>query len=247
MKLRLRRPSWFAVALTLFGMAFFIALGVWQLDRASEKVQLLRRFATASSSPLHAFSTVQSGVPDEHYPHVDVHGHFLTDRGYVLDDQMHGRRIGVQVYAPFHVDHDDRLLLVDRGFMQREGGDQGTPQLAPLRSGETTLKGLYAPPPRAGLKLGGNALAKQTQWPKTSIYVDLDEIGRDLHASMYPRVLLLDPDPASPYIREWVPATMSPSRHRGYALQWFTFALAALAIFVIMHRQRPADVTDDDE
>lgn len=247
MRLRLRRPSWFAVALTVAGMAFFIVLGVWQLNRASEKVQLLRRFATASSAPLQAFATVRGGVADEHYPHIEAHGRFLADRDYVLDDQMHADRIGVQVYAPFHALHDDRLLLVDLGFVPREGGDQRVPQLPPLPAAPITLHGLYAPPPRAGLKLGGDALPAQSAWPKTSIYLDLHNIGKDLHASIYPRVLLLDPDPATPYIRQWVPATMPPSRHRGYAVQWFTFALAALAIFVIMHRQHPTDVTDDDE
>jgi cytochrome oxidase assembly protein ShyY1 len=31
---------------------------------------------------------------------------------------------------------------------------------------------------------------------------------------------------------------MPPERHRAYAFQWFTFALAAVVIFVLLHRQR---------
>nr|MDQ2972370.1 SURF1 family protein [Pseudomonadota bacterium] len=54
----------------------------------------------------------------------------------------------------------------------------------------------------------------------------------------YPRVLLLDADPATPYVRQWTPDTMPPARHRAYALQWFTFALVALVMFFVLHRVR---------
>jgi len=39
----LRRPTWFAVALTVVGVLAFVRLGIWQLDRADEKDELLRR------------------------------------------------------------------------------------------------------------------------------------------------------------------------------------------------------------
>jgi cytochrome oxidase assembly protein ShyY1 len=245
--IRLRRPSWFAVALTLAGMAIFVRLGVWQLDRADYKEQLLRRFATASSAPLHDFASVQSGAPADSDPHVRVRGRFVPDRYYLIDDQIHAVRVGTLVYAPFQPQDGQRLLLVDLGFLAHAGGNDRQPHLPPLPAAETTLTGLYAPPPATGLRLGGNALAKQSRWPKTAVYLDLDQVASDLHTSLYPRVLLLDPDPATPYLRQWTPATMPPARHRGYAFQWFSFALAALVIFLILHRRRDPKPDDDSE
>jgi surfeit locus 1 family protein len=246
--MRLRRPSWLAIALTVVGVLVFVRLGMWQLHRASYKEDLLRRFAAAASAPLQRFDAVAGHAPSYRYPHVSVRGRFVPDRVYYLDDQIHGGRLGVQVYMPFRPDDHARLLLVDMGFLQREGGrETSQPHLPPVPTGEVTLHGVYAPPPGAGFKLGGNALPRQHRYPKTVIYVDMRDIGADLGATLYPGRLLLDPDPSTTYVRQWTPGFMPPARHRGYAFQWFSFALAAVAIFVIMHRRRPDDGDDGDE
>ena len=243
--IRLRRPSWFAVLLTLFGVVFFVRLGVWQLHRASEKEVLLRRFATAASAPIEDFGSVQHGTMPQRYPHLRVRGHYMPGRDYMLDDQNHAGRPGVEVYVPFKVDGHARVLLLGMGFLPREGMQLKLPQLPPLKPGPVTLEGIYAPPPSPGLKLGGNALAKQSSWPKLTTYIDMDQIAGDLHATLYPRVLLLDPDPSEAYVRQWTPGFMPPARHRGYAFQWFSFAVAAVVIFVIMHRKK--ETGEDDE
>ncbi|MDN5923931.1 MAG: SURF1 family protein [Xanthomonadales bacterium] len=260
--MRLRRPSWFAVALTVFGVLAFVRLGVWQLDRAVQKEQLLQRFADASHTPLVDFSAVPSTLPEQRDPHVRVHVRYLADHVYILDDQIHSDRQGVQVFMPALVlakcgdsapchPQSSKVLLVDMGFLPRQNGMRKMPDLPPLKHPQAMLTGLYAAPPAPGLRLGGNALRKQGTWPKLTTYIDLNQIGADLGRPIYPRVLLLDHDPSLPYIRAWKPQTMPPARHRAYAFQWFSFAAAALAIFVILHRRGKDDVTleekDDDE
>lgn len=236
--MRLRRPSWFAVLLTLAAVVLFVRLGVWQLHRATEKEHLLSRFADAAAQPVVPFSRVSGGVPDHRYPHVEVRGRFLTDRYYMLDDRTHASRVGVEVYVPFAVVGTGRRLLVDLGFLPRTRNN-ALPHLPPLPDGEVAIRGLYAEPPRPGLKLGGDVLPKQDTWPKVGIYIDLDEIAADLGHPLFSRVLLVDPDPATIYIRQWVPDTMPPERHRAYAFQWFSFALAVLVIFLVVHRRSP--------
>ncbi|WP_206064303.1 SURF1 family protein [Oleiagrimonas sp. C23AA] len=242
--MRLRRPSVFAVLLTLAGVVLFIRLGIWQLNRAVEKEQLLRRFATANSAPTVPFSKVAAGAPAHAYPHVSVAGHFLRHHLYVMDDQVLGDRVGVQVYAPFVVSGGQRVVLVGLGFLPRGGSGKTLPYIPPLPDHRMTLHGLYVPPPAPALRMGGNRLPDQKQWPKTMIYMDLGDISKDLGHPLYPRRLLLDPDPAQPYVRKWTPGVMPPARHRGYAFQWFSFAAAAVAIFVILHRRRdPKDAS----
>ncbi|MEO6968064.1 MAG: SURF1 family protein [Rhodanobacteraceae bacterium] len=236
--IRLRRPSPFAVALTFAGFAIFVALGVWQLRRADQKESLLARFAQAAHAPLQPLSAVQENAPPTSYPHVIVHGRFDARRVYLLDDQTHADRLGIEAFVPFTPDNRGNALLVNLGFLPREGIDQSLPQLPPIPERELTLTGIYAPPPRAGLKLGGNPLPRQHAWPKLVTWIDLHDIGADLHRATYPRVLLLDADPASVYVRQWAPDTMPPARHRAYALQWFTFALIALVMFFVLHRVR---------
>ena len=68
--------------------------------------------------------------------------------------------------------------------------------------------------------------------------VDLPTIARALGSrALAPRVLRLDPALPIGYERdlEVLPNTLPPQRHLGYAVQWFALALAALAIFVVLH------------
>jgi surfeit locus 1 family protein len=216
-----------------------VRLGIWQLHRADYKDALLRRYAAAASAPVQAFDAVADRPPVDAYPRVHVQGRYLTDRLYLLDNPKHDSLGGVEVYAPFQPLNQHRLLLVDLGFLPGNGTNQ-VPQLQPLPTDVQTLQGVYQPPPGTGLELGGNALAQQTHWPKKSIYLDPDQVAADLHATLYPRVLALDPDPSAIYVRMHALdiSSMPPARHRAYAYQWFTFAVAAVVIFVVLHRKR---------
>lgn len=235
----LRRPSWWAVLLTLAGTLLFLRLGEWQLHRADEKEEILRRYATAATAPLRDFAAVADTPPKDAFARVQVRGEYLADRVYLLDNPKHDQRGGVEVFVPFQIAGNDHLLLVDLGFLPGNGTDQA-PQLPPLSGGERTLQGLYLPPPGVGYEMGGNALAKQTHWPKTTIYLDVKQFSADLGRPLYPQVLALDADPAAIYVREHTLdfSSMPPARHRAYAFQWFTFAVAAVVIFLVLHRRR---------
>lgn len=233
-----RRPAWWAVLLTVTGVLAFVWLGLWQLDRANQKQALIDRYAAATHAPPQPFARMAAAPPADEFPRVRVHGHYLPGRVYLLDNPHHDERGGVQVYAPLRLDGQRRLLLVDLGFLVGNGSDRA-PVLPDLPDGERTLQGLYLPPPGVGYRMGGDALAQQVRWPKTTVYLDLDQVARDLGEPLYPRVLALDAAPGVVYQRrhELDPSLMSPTRHRAYAFQWFTFAAAALLIFVVLQRK----------
>jgi surfeit locus 1 family protein len=227
------------VLLTVAGALLFLRLGIWQLHRADEKEALLRRYAAAQMAPPQDFAQTARDDAGDAFAHVRVRGRYLADRVYLLDNPRHDQRGGVEAYAPLVLSSGDRLLLVDLGFLPGDGTDR-VPQLPPLPGGAVTLQGLYLPPPGTGFEMGGDALARQTRWPKTAVYLDLGEVARDLGRALYPRVLALDADPASIYVRQHAYdfSAMPPARHRAYAFQWFGFAVAAVAILVILHRPR---------
>jgi surfeit locus 1 family protein len=235
----MRRPAWWSVLLTLVGVLVFVCLGIWQLHRADYKEELLRRYAAAAGTPPQDFAVVTGNLSGDVYPRVQVQGHYLVDRLYLLDNPRHDEMGGVEVYAPFQPDHQGKLLLVDLGFLPGNGTGK-PPQLPPLSTDAQTLQGLYQPAPGKGFEMGGNALAQQAQWPKTSIYLDLNQIAADLHAQLYPRVLALDADPAAIFVRAHTLdlSSMPPARHRAYAFQWFTFAIVAVVMFVVLHRTK---------
>jgi len=232
---RWHKPSALAWALLAIGIAAFMKLGVWQLDRARQKEQLLAAFATAANEAPQNFASVRDSADLQRYPHVRVTGHYATDRGYLRDEQLHDGHLGVHAIAVFAAAGEDRLLLVDRGWIAWNHAPGTTPILPPLPDGEATLAGIYAPLPGSGLRVGGNALTAQNTWPKLTLRIDAAEIAADLGKSLLPRMLLLDADAGSGFVREWTPNVMPPLRHRAYALQWFTFALVALVVFAVVH------------
>ena len=240
-----RRPSWWALLLTAAGALLFLRLGVWQLHRADFKESLLRRYAAAETAAPQDFATIAARPPEDSFPRVRVRGRYLADRLYLLDNPKHDERGGVEAFAPFELAGHGPLLLVDLGFLPGSGNGK-TPQLPPLPDTRVDLQGLYVPPPPSGFEMGGNALARQTRWPKQSIYLAMDQVAGDLGRTLYPRVLALDADAASIYVRQHaLDLSMPPARHRAYAFQWFAFAAAAVVILLVLHRKRGPRRDDD--
>jgi cytochrome oxidase assembly protein ShyY1 len=111
------------------------------------------------------------------------------------------------------------------------------PAIPPPPPGVRTLRALYAPPPGSGVRLGGNALPRQAQWPKTTIYLDIAEVSADLRHALDPRVMLeTDADDAAiGFVREWRPEVFPPARHYAYAFTWFAFCAVVVATFIGLH------------
>ncbi len=234
MSRRWHRPSAFAWVLLVLGLAAFLGLSRWQWHRAQEKERLLASYATAENSGVRQFATLPEPLSAEDYPRVTASGRYVDGRGYWLDQQVLDGKVGRRAIAVFQPDGAPRRLLVDLGWVAALPG-QPAPSWPALPLTEVALQGIYAPPPGGGLRVGGDALPRQNSWPKLTVFLDLAAISADLGAPVAPRLLLLDADPASGFVRRWTPAVMPPEKHRGYALQWFTFALAAVVIFIVLH------------
>ncbi len=234
MSRRWHRPSAFAWMLLLLGLAAFLGLSRWQWQRAAEKERLLASYAAAENSGVRQFATLPETLPTEDYPRVAASGRYVDGRGYWLDQQVHEGKVGRRAIAVFQPNGSTRRLLVDLGWIAAPPG-QPPPAWPALPLTDLALHGIYAPPPGGGLRVGGDALPRQNGWPKLTVFLDLAAISADLGTPVAPRLLLLDADPASGFVRRWTPAVMPPEKHRGYALQWFTFALAALVIFIVLH------------
>lgn len=224
----------FAVVLTIFGIACFVALATWQFRRAQEKAELFAAFAHASEQVPVALDQARREATRSRYPRVRVAGRYDSQHAYVLDNQVRDGRNGIILFNVFEPADGSAPLLVNRGFLAR-GTDGAKPAIPAPPAGAQDLLALYAPPPGIGLRLGGNQLPQQRDWPKTGIYLDTTEIAQDLGRKVDSRVLLLEPEAGSPFVREWTPQVMPPQRHLGYAFTWLTFALVALVIFTGKH------------
>lgn len=231
------RPGRFAVSLALLGLILFSTLGTWQVQRAGQKRTFLAAFEHAADAPAMSLPAARHAAADSsRYPHVRVRGRY-GDASYLLDNQLHDGRSGVRLYRVFESD-DASVLLVAMGFLTAPAGQP--PQIPAPPAGTQELTALYAPAPGHVLRMGGNPLPGQRHWPKVTTYIDLGEISADAGEVLDQRVLLLDPQPGSAFVRDWQPAVLPVERHYGYAFTWFSFALLTLIIFVSRHWRKPA-------
>ena len=70
------RPRVFAVALTAFGVAAFVALGVWQENRAAEKERLFAAFAAADTAAPVTLEAARRSADSSRFPRVNVRGRY---------------------------------------------------------------------------------------------------------------------------------------------------------------------------
>lgn len=233
MKPALRRALLWAIALGL--CLAFVRAGLWQSGRAVEKEGLLAYSARvlAERQPL-PLSEGVARLP----AWVAVEGVFEAVPALRLDNQRRGARVGVQVYRLFRLE-DGRRLWIDIGWRALPG-DRRVPAEPPLPEAPMRLEGLLVPPPSAGLALGPAASALP-DGGQLALRLESSVLGQ-ADSALDTAVLRLDPAVPLGHERDLdlLANTLSPDKHRGYALQWFGFAAGLLLLSLFLQfRRRP--------
>ena len=223
--------------LALLGCALFARLGVWQLDRMYQKEAMLASahalLARRDAQPL-AVAADASHARD--YAWTAADGRFLATPAVLLDNQERDGRPGVRAYRVFAAP-GAAPVLVELGWLPVPG-DRRMPSV-PVPD-VRHVAGLLAPPPSSGLAKG----IAQPQPDGTLLFVALDVtlLRQALRLpTLAPRVLKLDPalPPAYPRDLDILPNTLPPSRHLGYAVQWFGLALTVLVTALVLTLRPP--------
>lgn len=233
MRKHTRLIGWVAAVLVIIG---FCQLGRWQLHRMQEKQALLDQQPPARAQSM-ALADAQAAPARLRW--VDDHGRFLPGT-VLLDNQTRDGRAGIKVYQPFASGTGARVL-VDLGWLPMPA-DRTVPTIVP-REGAAHVAGLLAPPPATGIALGP-ALTPTAQ-PRVWLANRMPpaEVAAALGlapASLASPVLRLDPALPGGYARdlELLPNTLPPSRHLGYAVQWFGLALTVLIVALVLEWRR---------
>ena len=216
------RPGFTVMWLLIFCLMCY--LGVWQLHRYHFKKTLLADFqqrASVAPQPLSAAHDVQ-------FQHVSAKGKYLNELS-ILVDRVHDNRSGFDVVTPFLLEEQNKLLLVNRGWVAASPHfekEQTTQEI----TGVIKLINEYQ------FILGKNVL---DQSPLHLQKIDLRDISQQLHEEVFPFILLLDASSAQGYQRDWViTAGMTPERHMGYAVQWFVMAIVLVVAWLCFSIER---------
>lgn len=212
-------------------LSVLLYLGHWQWTKAGIKRQMIDTFDQAGEFV--PWSSM--GESPARYARVQLRGHYLGARQVLMDGLSRNGVPGVQVLSPFLTESGD-VVVVNRGWRPFEGTRDGPVAPAPPE-GAQTLTGRVRDFARPGLRLGeGNQSVKPT-WPRLAIYPSADEISTWIERPVADVLVLLDAEAPGGFVREWRPDGFPPSRHTGYAVQWFSLATALVILYLIACRR----------
>ncbi|MGH8503012.1 MAG: SURF1 family protein [Gammaproteobacteria bacterium] len=213
----------------------FIALGVWQLNRAQEKQAILETYALRNQQSPEELTLPLKDKPWWRYRRVEVTGHFTANRQFLLDNQVNHGRVGYNVLTPLRVT-GNRGVLVDRGWIPLGSSRDERPEI-PVTSARVRLRAMVFVPYARGFSLGGMDEG-ETGWPRRVQFIDFERMGARVDLALAGVALRLDPQSPYCYRCEWQLTPFSPARHLGYAVQWFALAVAVLVIFIVVNLKR---------
>ena len=223
--------SWIPYVIGAILVVQFAALGAWQVSRAFEKRAEQQAFVTQAG-----FSSWSDGVSVRPFQKLKVTGRFDVEHQFLLENIIINSRLGYYVLTPLQVADDAPLLLISRGWFEREGPAVAPDELS-LPDSRLTVRGRAGSLPRAGYRMG-EAIPADAEWPKRAVYPILDEIADTLGQPVQPFVLLMDPEDDYGFFRHWVPEEMGPGRHYAYALQWFAMGIVLAGLLIWNFRKR---------
>lgn len=237
-RLRRWRAPWWAWLVLLPTLTLLTGLGLWQLQRASDKEQMLAQRQAAGKGE--GAELAAAGQPERLYGRrVRAAGRYLDGRQILLDNQVWQGRAGYRVWTPLQLD-DGRLVLVDRGWVPLGRNRAQTPQ-PEVPAGAQQVAGLWREWPEPGMRLEADDVCAQRPWPRVLNYPPYEHVACQYAAPVIDGLVLLDEDAAGGFPRDWDDVGLPPARHIGYAVQWFAMALAVVVIFVVVNVRRKQD------
>lgn len=208
---------------SIFFVIVFVFLGVWQIERAAHKEGLLQAFNSEQESPP---IRLTSQSPD--WSRVFVDGIFDSSRQILIDNQIHKGKVGYKIFTPFRFD-DNKIVLVDRGWIAQGQSRSDLPQLNILEKKSRIIATVTSP--EQGVLAGSELLTNE--WPRVSQTKAVEVIASAFKEPILDIVLVLDP--GSSQITEFIqikPFAITPVKHYGYAMQWFTMSIVLLGMFL---------------
>ena len=208
---------------SIFFVFVFVFLGIWQIERAANKEGLLQDFNSEQESPP---TRLTSQSPN--WSRVFVDGVFDSSRQILIDNQIHKGKVGYKIFTPFRFD-DNKIVLVDRGWIAQGQSRSDLPQLNILEKKSRIIATVTSP--EQGVLAGSELLTNE--WPRVSQSKAVEVIALAFNEPILDIVLVLDP--GSSQITEFIqikPFAITPVKHYGYAMQWFTMSIVLLGMFL---------------
>lgn len=223
--------EWRITLFTLLLLPLLISLGFWQLQRAEEKAALASAFERQQASPPAPLQTLAGASAAElAYRPVVLRGRFVAGQDLLLDNRTRSGRYGNEVLSVFVLD-DGALALVNRGWLVADSARRVLPDVPAAPGGRLEIRGRVYVAPGEPYLLADEPLAQD--WPQRIQAVEMNKIAAILDRALFPYPVRINAGEPGALQADWQVVNVSPAKHRGYAVQWFSMA-AVLALLYLL-------------
>jgi surfeit locus 1 family protein len=204
------RPRAWALALTVAACAAFIALGNWQARRADEKRALGAQLEKQR---------------------IALTGEFRPEYTVFLDNRIRNHRAGYEVVTPLRIDGEH--VLVVRGWVEAGRTRDALPQMR-TPPGSVRVEGLALESLPRMMQLKEDPKSKVRQ------SLDIGAFAAQTGLSLRPYFLEQHSAADDGLLRDWPRPDAGVEKHESYSLQWYSFAVLAAALLIVLSFRRVA-------
>lgn len=238
------------LGLWLFFIALFMVLGFWQLHRYHWKKALMANYAERIQTAPLRVSQLEQSADKLLYHRVKISGEIGKKANIYWQNRYYRDSYGYHVLTPLWIATTQRYVLIDRGFIDQL---PVASQIDPFK-GTRRVTGIIYYPDRAGFILGTD-LSHNAAGQLLIQTLNFDALSKALEAPIYPFIIYVQSPLEADKRYSWPTSVQKitknrrqaetffaniipPSRHMGYAVQWFAMALV-LAIAVVIAWFKP--------
>jgi surfeit locus 1 family protein len=238
-----RTQQWVILIAAVISVAITASLGAWQMRRAAYKEQLAASIHKKNEQlpgMNTALNAIDLGVfkPEEWlHRRMQLQGRWLHEHTVFLDNrpmQISGsQRVGFYVVTPLALQDSNRVIWVQRGWVQRDFRDRSRLPALLENSELVTVQGrLIAQVSQAYEMKNSSEVSIPNAARPSRIWQNLPQVNFASKALLPIALLQTAPDAGQDGLqRDWPAADTGVAKHYGYAFQWFALS----ALFVILY------------
>jgi len=224
---------WFLLAVALSVSALTFRLGLWQLDRATQKETIYAQQQAQMHLPAlgNADLLLHSDARAELYRPVKLQGQWAGELTVYLDNRSHQGQPGFLVLTPLCL-RDKTCVLVIRGWAARDRVSSA--KLPPVTTpSDGQIDGIKVNPPSHMMELSSSRSETMMSSPFEVLRqnIKVDEYEKETGLRIIATVQQLG-EPGEGLIRQTPNILLGSDKNKAYAAQWFALSALCLGVFV---------------
>ena len=219
---------WLLTVTALALVAATFSLGQWQLRRADQKEALQTAIESQARLPiLDALAlTAMKNKLDVVHRQAALKGVWRPEFTVYLDNRPMNGKTGFVVVTPLVLDGSSEVILVQRGWAQRNFTDRTRLPDISTPQGSVTLHGRIAPPPYKLYEFKGLEIGRIRQ------NIDVSVFGKEIGMPLLGVSLLQTGAANEGLLRDWAVPNAGVDKHYGYAFQWFGLCALVFILYI---------------